>query len=802
MKMHLRIEAFRELTLVTWDERVEGAERVRFSDEGFAERFLRRLLDEPGTEWTLRAMVGDGASRSFGDEGLDGLVREAAARLVDRRIKIYERTLTQYFSDVPPGVDAPEKPVDPGATDDPVEPEHAVPTPKNAPPAHWVLECSVEGERDDDCFDESTLRLRARLKDGTVTRTEATFTVLRNHAVIHSQSVPTANPSMALALPRVADDEASWTLEFRFQYGDDVYTGTRVYTVWPRTLRLRAQHHRSGAPVKGARFTVTQDEEHSAAETGDDGSVEHALAKPAPFTVDGESPWVVRAWVRETGRVREAKVERTYKAAFHNPRKPSPDKAIEQLVNHKTADKGRDGLGSTIVVCVGAEGDADRPTGSRVATEGDELFVKVLFARTSKRNSPLPAVTGLLDANTVGALTTGRVRIGAGGAAGEFTLELGLAGGDRCDVSVGVTAEARDQTISFVNWRKLYYQASYPSTSAMPPMARITTCLEGVFVRYEKYKDLSFSDSDGPPAGAWFDGPMMGLSAGKKVCIGDHNKAHFHAKFDDQKKPLGVHALVCHKQFDGGAVAHQSVVSGTVSKAADAKVKFPPGTGAKAWCHELDITTVSGSANVFPKAIQDGADAVRSATWTSLAASGPHQGATGAIPADHVHIDWVANQNVITVKLPAAAATAVDAGVTVRVDYTVLWALGEYLGESDGKRPNLQLLVDMENTSFNDVMAHELGHTMGAVLKAVPPGLSAGDHGWKYTGRGHQGPHCAFGAPKATFDNNAKNLTGLGAKCKCIMYGENSSKGSNSNGLFCEKCVPFLAAEALQDITT
>ena len=147
------------------------------------------------------------------------------------------------------------------------------------------------------------------------------------------------------------------------------------------------------------------------------------------------------------------------------------------------------------------------------------------------------------------------------------------------------------------------------------------------------------------------------------------------------------------------------------------------------------------------------------------------------------------------------AAAIIDAGERVRINYTVLWALGEFLGESDGKRPNLQLIAQLSNDSTNDVMAHELGHTMGAVLKAVPPGLVASDHVWKYTGRGHQGPHCAFGAPAATFNDASKNLTGLGAVCKCIMYGANRKPASNSNGRFCEKCRPFLVAEALQDIT-
>ena len=327
MKHHLRIESFRELTLVTWDERVEGAERVRFADARFAEAYLRGFLDDPSFEYALRAFVGAGVALSYDYEGVDVLLREAAERLVDKRLKVYERALTKYFSDIPIGTESTDKPVDPNETDDPVEPTSATPTPKNKPPPHWELEASVDGEQGDDCFDESTLHLRARLKDGTATRKDATFTLFRNGTAFHTQEVQTSDPKIELLLPRVGDDEASWTLEFKYQYGDDVYSGTRVYTVWPKTVLLRAQHRKTSLPVKGARFTVTQDETNQAAETAETGEVEHHLAKPAPFTVDAESPWVVRSWTRDTGRIREARVERLYKAAFHAPKKPDPDKA-------------------------------------------------------------------------------------------------------------------------------------------------------------------------------------------------------------------------------------------------------------------------------------------------------------------------------------------------------------------------------------------------------------------------------------------------------------------------------------------
>lgn len=802
MKRILSIEAFREVTLATWDDHVDGAERLRFSSPYFAESYLRRFVSDAGAEASLRTLLELAPTPSLGGDDLDDVLRVAGERVFAKRLKVFERALTKYFSDVPLGPPKPDKPDTPDDPDDPVEPSDAKPAPAVTPPARWELEAAVDAAEESDCFDLSTLRLKAKLVEGKALTAKATFTVLRDGGVAATGDVSTSGEvAFDWEIARVGDDEDAWTLEFRFRYEDDTYTGNRVFTVWPRTVRLEARHFRTDDPTKGFRFAVEQGTGPQTAETGDGGVIDHPLARPAPFTVSSESPFVVKEWTRAIGRIRRAKVVTLYKAEFHAPKKPSPDKAIEQYVNLKTASDGRDGMGSHVLVLVGAEGDADRPENARVGASGDEIFVRVLFDKKSKRNAPATSASGLTDAKTIDQLTTGKVVLGAHGAAATVTLDLGFAGATSCTVSIGVTPEARDQTITFVTWRKLFYQATRPSTMALPSLARMTTALEELNVRYEKYKEIAFTEADSPPAGAWFDGPMMGLPAGRCVCIGDHNKGHFHAKFDDAKNPAGVHLLLCHTQFDGGATAHASTVADTVAKSTHAKVPFPPGAATTEWCHELDISTVNGKANVFPKAIQDGADAVRSATWTSLAASGAHAGKTGAVPADHVHVDWVNNRDLITIKLPADAAAIVDAGVSVRVNYTVLWALGEFLGESDGARPNLQLIAQLSNESTNDVMAHELGHTMGAVLKAVPPGLVASDHGWKYTGRGHQGPHCAFGAPAATFNDASKNLTGLGAVCKCIMYGANGKTVSNSNGRFCEKCRPFLLAEAVQDIT-
>jgi hypothetical protein len=329
----------------------------------------------------------------------------------------------------------------------------------------------------------------------------------------------------------------------------------------------------------------------------------------------------------------------------------------------------------------------------------------------------------------------------------------------------------------------------------------MTAGLESAKIRYKQYKAVTFDESEVPsaPLGSWFDGPMASaLLTGRCVNIGDHNKGFFHAKFVDTNNPVGVHVLVCHTQFDGGIGNAQLAHAGAVTiEKTTAKVKFPPGTGTAVYGAAIDVSGVGGQ--VLEMAFQDGGTGWRNALWTSLAATGPHVGEKGNIPDDHVDVKWRTRKNVVTVKLPAAAVTLVEAGVRVRVSLDVYYSLGTYNGESAA---NLQLIRTRHSTEggdkgMNGTMLHELGHTMKQTLSNIPPGLSATDHGRKYTQRGHIGPHCAEGIDAALFNDVAKKLTGR-TDCACVMYGEGASERPAT---FCAKCLPFVQAEDYRDIT-
>jgi hypothetical protein len=121
VKRILSIESFREVTLSTWDEHLDGAQRLSFSSPMLAEQHLRRFAEDPIALAALREFTAVEPTPSLGGEGVDAVLRAAGQRLFDKRLKLFERTLTKYFSDVPTGpsdVDPPDLP------DDPDDPQH------------------------------------------------------------------------------------------------------------------------------------------------------------------------------------------------------------------------------------------------------------------------------------------------------------------------------------------------------------------------------------------------------------------------------------------------------------------------------------------------------------------------------------------------------------------------------------------------------------------------------------------------------------------------------------------------------
>jgi hypothetical protein len=323
-------------------------------------------------------------------------------------------------------------------------------------------------------------------------------------------------------------------------------------------------------------------------------------------------------------------------------------------------------------------------------------------------------------------------------------------------------------------------------------MDRITASLNDCSIEYIKEGAEVEIEEDAGPAGSWFPGSYVG-GAGKMLNIGDCNKEEFHKKFTDTKTPLMVHVLCCHTQYDCNAASCLDTRAAIPVKETD-KIKWKDGSTV--------IGITKDIPKLFPTSLKDGTNSFKSGSWADAS-----PGVAASVGANLAAGDVWIEPNKISIKLPAAAELVVkaDPANLVNLEFTVFIPKGPYLGESDGTKGYLQLIViNMDKTSVNDVMAHELGHTLNQVVKSAPPGLTLADHGRKYTGNGHQGPHCADGMSDDNYNGGAGKVGSAYAgdfkgapECKCILYGENSSKGSKSTGKFCDRCKPFLSAEAL-----
>ncbi len=656
-----------------------------------------------------------------------------------------------------------------------------------------------------DIFEKSTVTLTGEVQSGHKRATEATFRILRNGIQLTTVSAPLKDQRAETTweCPELGDDDDPYVLSFKMEIEGREYNVTKTYKVWPRQVKLTALRVVDGKPFQYFKVKAVQGGSKDAI-TDIKGECTVFLSEPAPVTFEAVAPGEIKEWVKDRGRKRIFKAERKYKAEFVTPKKSA--KPYTQLVNLSTRNKGRDQRGSLVVVKVGAEGDTKRKSKERLGHEGDVIYLKATFGRESKRNSPLPGIANAknIQRSPDGKTVTAEVTLGAHGEAASFKLELGLAGGDTCKVEIGTTTAYADQKLEFANLRELFYQLTYPSGITEPSLAHMTTGLDQAKVKYSKYKTLTYAEGDVPaaPAGSWFDGPMVSANlAGRCVNIGDHNKGFFHAKFVDTHNPVGVHVLVCHVQFDGGVGNAQLAHLSRKIERSSAKVTFPPSGGSKERGAALNATSLSGQ--VLEMAFQDGGKGWRNARWESLASWGPASGMGGAIPDDHIDVNWRQRRNVVTVKLPSKAAFLVSLGIDVKVHVDVYYSKGTYNGESDGRRPNLQLIrvrppSDGGEKGMNGTMLHELGHTIKQAVRAAPPGLDIATHERTYTGRGHQGPHCADGLDAALYNDPTKDLDGQ-TTCTCVMYGEGADERPVT---FCARCLPFVKAEDYRDITS
>lgn len=267
--------------------------------------------------------------------------------------------------------------------------------------------------------------------------------------------------AVSYTLPAVPEDKTHYVVTIRAEAEDDIFDDLDSVKVWPRQFKLEAQD-RAGKSIAGFRFEVKQHGTRfgSPVQTMGTPAKAHAqLDKGSDFSIAALPPYAIIDRIVHSLRNFVVKVDLQFLAKFERPTEP----IINQYVNLLTEDGGCDGKGAEVELTI-----AGVPHGGDLARE---VFITVTFGPNlpdqpdrdkSPRTSPK---TELLAGLAVKALTeveprkeyTAKITLDADGK-GKAKLQLGEAGGDTCTVKIGSTEACDDDEVTFINWRKLYYE--------------------------------------------------------------------------------------------------------------------------------------------------------------------------------------------------------------------------------------------------------------------------------------------------------------------------------------------------------
>lgn len=403
--------------------------------------------------------------------------------------------------------------------------------------------------------------------------------------------------------PAVPEDKPSYLLDYSIKVDGQLISDRTQFKVWPKKLKVTTIHEADSKAFPKFKFKVKQGgKTHGNPYTteGDPAVKELTLEKGKGFVVEGFAPFEVKSVENNGKALRDLKVKGVLKpvAEFVSPTIPK-NKQLKQYVNlAATAKKGRDGLGNKIVFQIGVKGDRDE-AGKTIpdpfGKAGVKLFVKVKFGPDpgkSKRNSPKTALLAGLNASEVAAVTDGveykgKVEMAAAGGIGEFEIELGYAGGDTCEVSIGGTEAATDAKVTITNWRKLLYEMKYPAmleaklgdtkvgedTLKDYPTAlrdKVKSKLAAVFLEFTIHKSHKFADAKATPAdkgGMIVTAAYLNDNSGGNRYVCTSGIVDGAVGFSDEAatKNRSVYVTVCDRAFSNGATRNNYAPEATAA---------------------------------------------------------------------------------------------------------------------------------------------------------------------------------------------------------------------------------------------
>jgi len=293
------------------------------------------------------------------------------------------------------------------------------------------------------------------------------------------------------------------------------------------------------------------------------------------------------------------------------------------------------------------------------------------------------------------------------------------------------------------------------------------------------------------PAGAWVNGDEIKTGFGRQaLIIGTHNEKAFHKlTFKNKNDAKYAHLLFCDFQYDSGPLS-----SYTFTLAA----KYVSGTDLNVTISDVESPKAKSHPCALPTSLKDGTAALRKVSWRI-----PKKGKKGTINLADCTIDYAGNvyrRGRLSCPLPAEVMTAHNASEKVTITFRIQLAKGPYLGSTT---QNLILIAAYESVpaaipaaDLTKTMVHEIGHALGMCAAEIRiPGIAnvKKEHGRSYTGRGHQGSHCAKGIADADYNNKKKDLSGLGGTC--VIFGEGAV---TTTRFFCDLCEKLLLPASLE----
>ncbi len=588
-------------------------------------------------------------------------------------------------------------------------------------------------------------------------------------------------------------------------------------TIWPKKVKAYFQDQEE-TKLSHWDFLVKQkgvDDQELSAE--DDGKAEITLMARAAYSINVEAPFSIKDDEQVTkGEYRDhiVTVKRNIKAKFVTPdvtKAPyetdsdhSP--AVKQWVNRVSANAkdvathGCDSFGSRIVFTV----SADPPEDGR---KDDKVYFEVTFGdKNSKRNNPkrevltTPAVEDL-ESKSSGKKLTGHVKLKADGGTADFQVELGIAGGDTCEVKIGGTDGVKDAKLKIINWRKMYAQATKLSTSTKPSLASATAGMKPVFIDFEEDTGAAVNLTEGDaPANSVMSGTIFETGGkAKALVVGDHNAGPFKAKMKSKFKTNSLpcaHLIFCDYQYDAKDRVHDV----TLTVAPGDEIEFPPESGSNVPGVYEPGGNAGGKAKFLKKDIRDGSDPIKKCKWKSTDDASKN----GTVPADHILVDCTKYGNFVHIKMPAAAVAELDDGHSIEVALKVAYADGPYNGWCTNGDLHNVIALGRTDKRICGTIVHECGHAIQQAAETAGsfPGLPAPPHDRHYTGRGHFGPHCAKGLSASKYNGGQDmNTINAGASCTCIMFGSTGARTTDSTE-FCDKCEPYVKAVAVVTVST